>query len=83
MRRNVFLALLHAASFGLAFSRRVVALRNPDALIELLGDVIRFAASTTYYLLPTPYSITLTLTLTLTLGEHGAQHAAPLRHAAA
>jgi hypothetical protein len=48
VRRNVFLALLHAASFGLAFSRRVVALRNPDALIELLGDVIRFAASTAH-----------------------------------
>ena len=45
VRRNVFLALLHAVSFGLAFSRRVVATRNPDALIELLGDLIRFAAS--------------------------------------
>ena len=29
VRRNVFLALLHATSFGLAFARRVVALRNP------------------------------------------------------
>ena len=58
VRRNVFLALLHATSFGLAFARRVVALRNPVRVRVRVRVSVRVRVRA---------ELTLTLTLTLSL----------------